>query len=73
MDSGLPFAHHHLLPKTRIDPDVTALINAPSRPIDIGQPDGKMPDPCREPPQVEVDSPIHVVLQLGGEIDSMRR
>ena len=72
MDSGLPFAHDYLLPKARIDPDVAALIDAPSRPIDIGHPDGKMLDLPREPPQAEMDSPIHVVLQLGGELDSVR-
>jgi hypothetical protein len=72
MYSGLPFAHDYLLPKARIDPDVAALIDAPSRPVDIGHPDRKMFDLSREPPQAEMNSPIHVVLQLGGELDSAR-
>jgi hypothetical protein len=69
----LTFPYDYLLTEASIDSDVTAVVDAASRAVDIGKPDGKRFDPPYEPSQAEVNSPRDVIPQLGGEFYSMSR
>ena len=72
MDADLPLAYHYGLTESNIDADIAELVDASSRPIDVGQANRYGPDSSREPPQAEMGATSDVVMQIGREFDSVR-
>ena len=55
---------HHHAPGDQGDGDPAALVDPPTRPVDVGQADRQAMDPRREPPQGEPQPTLDVILQL---------
>ncbi len=73
MQVGLPFAHNHRLTQSHIHSDVATLVHTATWSVDVSDADREGPDPCREPPQAEMDPPPDVVLKIAGEVDPVCR
>ena len=54
---------HHHAPRDQGDGDPAALVDPPTRPVDVGQADRQPADPRREPPQGEPQATLDVILQ----------
>src|SRR5512146_1512857 len=54
---------HHRAPGNQGNGDSAALVEPPTWPVEVGQPDPQPIDPRREPPQGEAQPTLDVILQ----------